>query len=105
VATSATIRRSEPLLTVPAITWPRPAAILDADGAPLTVVDVVGPARGGRILLGDVDEPTALLDYCFGHGCRRVMLSLGDAPVDGWLGTSWEGSRRSWWIEVPGSEG
>jgi hypothetical protein len=102
VATSATIRRSESLLAAPTITWPRTATILDADGARLTEVDVAGPARGGRILLGGVQEPAALLGYCFGHGCRQVMLGLDDGPVDGWLGTSWEGSRRRWWIEVDG---
>ena len=100
MATSATIRRSEPRLDAPAITWPRTHAILDADGAFLTDVDVVGPPRYGRILLGEVAEPAALLDYVFGHGCRDVMLDLGGAPVAGWLGTSWEGCRRSWWIEI-----
>lgn len=100
MATSATIRRSEPLLTAPAITWPRTAAILDVDGRLLTEVDVVAPPRDGRIMLGDVDEPAELLDYVFGRGERRAMLSLGDPPVDGWLGTSWEDSRRSWWIEL-----
>lgn len=84
------------------MTWPQTGAILDIDGRLLTEVDVAGPPRGGRIMLGDVDEPAALLGYVFGHGCRHVMLSLGNGPVDGWLGTSWEGSRRSWWLETDG---
>jgi hypothetical protein len=100
VATSATIRRSEPLPAAPTITWPRTAAILDVDGARLTDVDVVGPPRAGRILLGDAAESSALLDYVFGHGRRHVVLSFGDGALDGRLGTSWEGSRRSWWIEL-----
>jgi hypothetical protein len=100
VVTSATIRRSEPHPDAPAIIWPRTAAILDADGRLLTEVDAAGPPRGGRVFLNNVDKPAALLDYCFGHGCRRVMLSLGDAALDGWLGTRWEGSFRSWWLEV-----
>jgi hypothetical protein len=102
VATSATIRRSEPQLDASVLTWPRIAAILDADGALLTAANVTGPPRGGRVLLDDVAEPGALLDYVFGHSCRHVVLSLGDAPVEGCLGTSWEGCRRSWWLDVDG---
>jgi len=100
VATSATIRRSEPLPVAPAITWPRTVALLDADGAFLSDVDVPGPPWGGRLLLGDADEPAALLDYYFGHGGRQAMLSLDGAPMTGWLETCWGGSRRSWWIEL-----
>ena len=100
VATSATIRRSELHGDAAAVTWPRTGAILDEDGALLIKVDVVGPARHGRVLFGEVDEPAALLDYTFGHGCRDVMLCLDGAPVEGWLGTSWEGCRRTWWIEL-----
>ncbi len=100
MVTSATIRRSEPQAVAPTITWPLTVALLDSDGAYLTDVDVPGPPWGGRLLLGDVDEPAALLDYCFGYGGRQAMLSLDGAPVDGWLGTRWEGSHRSWWLDL-----
>ena len=100
MATSATIRRSEPQRVAPTITWPRTVALLDSDGAFLTDVDVPGPACGGRLLLGDVNEPSALLDYYFGHGGRQVMLSLDDAPIAGWLETCWGGSGRSWWLDL-----
>lgn len=100
MATSTTLRCSEPLLATSAITWPPTVAILDADGALLAEVDIAGPPRAGRILVGDASEPSALLDYVFGHGCHEVMLILDDGPVAGWLGTSWKGSRRRWWIDV-----
>ena len=100
MVTSATIRRSEPQAVAPTVTWPHTVAILDADGAYLTEADVSGPPRGGRLWFGDVDEPAALLDYCFGHGSRQVMLSLDGTPATGWLETRWEGHRRSWWLDL-----
>jgi hypothetical protein len=103
--TSATIRRTEPQPTAPAITWPRPAAILDADGAQLSEVEVLGPPRDGRLSFGDVHEPAALLDYYFGHGRRQLMLSFDGGTVEGWLETHWEGSHRSWWLELDECEG
>jgi hypothetical protein len=99
VVASATIQRSEPQTAAPGITWPTVVAILDSDGKHLTDVDVPGPPRGGRLLLGDVEEPAALLDYCFGYSDRQVMLVLRDVLIDGWLETRWEGGRRSWWLE------
>jgi hypothetical protein len=95
VVASATIQRSEPRTAAPGITWPTAVAILDSDGVHLTDVDVPGPPRSGRLLFGDIDEPAALLDYCFGHSDRQVMLFLHDVLVDGWLETRWEGGRRS----------
>lgn len=100
MATSAVLRRSEPLPDAAGIVWPRTVAILDADGAPLTDIDVVGPPRAGQIVLGEAVEPSALLNYVFGKGSRQVMLDLDDGPHAGWLGTSWADSRRNWWIEL-----
>ena len=100
---SALTRRSEPQPIAPAKTWPRAATVLDPDGAQLTDVDVLGPPRGGRVLFGDVWEPAALLDQYFGRGAQIVMLSLDDAVMVGRLGTCWECSHRSWWLDLDGS--
>src|SRR4051812_47798141 len=99
MATLAPIRRSPPHTTAQASTWPRTARILDADGAYLSDVDALGLPCDGRLLLGAVGEPAALLDQCFGRGDRQVMLDLEDAPLTGWLETRWEGGHRVWWIE------
>jgi hypothetical protein len=100
MARLAPIRRSPPYTTAPASTWPRTARILDADGAYLSDVDVPESPRDGRLLLGVLGEPAALLGQCFGRGDRQVMLDLGDAILEGWLGTRWEGGYRVWWIEL-----
>jgi hypothetical protein len=100
MATLAPIRRSLPHATAQASTWPRTARILDADGAYLSDVDVPAPPRDGRLLLGVVGEPAALLDQCFGRGDRQVMSDLGDVPLEAWLETRWEGGHRVWWIEL-----
>jgi hypothetical protein len=76
------------------------AAILDADGAPLSDVDVLGPPDSGRLWFGDVHEPAALLDYYFGQGGRQLMLCFDGGMVEGWLETHWEHSRRIWWLEL-----
>jgi hypothetical protein len=100
VVTSTTIRRSDPRPAPPTITWPRPASILDADGASLSEVEVLGPPHDGRLLFGEVHEPAALLDYYFGHGGRQTMLRFDCDTVEGWLETRWEGSQRQWWLEL-----
>lgn len=98
--TSPTLQRNDLRPVTPTITWPRAAAILDADGAPLSEVEVIGPPRDGRLLFGDVDEPAALLDYYFGSGGRQTMLRFEGETVEGWLETHWVGSTRTWWLEV-----
>jgi hypothetical protein len=74
--------------------------VRDVDGAYLSDALVSGTQQGSRLVLDDVVESSALLDYYFGHGGRQVMLSVDGAPADGWLETSWEGCRRSWWLEL-----
>jgi hypothetical protein len=100
VVTSATIRSSEPHPVASPIDWRQTATILDTDGARLTDCDVRGPPQGKRLLLGDVNEPAALLSYYFGHGGRKVLLSLGNDVIEGWLETRWEGNRRGWWLDL-----
>jgi len=100
MATSTLIRRSELQPTAPAKTWPYVATIIDPDGAQLTEVAVLGPPRTGRLLFGDVSEQSALLDQYFGRGAQDVVLYLDDARIVGRLGTCWECSHRSWWLEV-----
>jgi len=97
---SATIQRNKPRPTVSTITWPRAATILDTDGVLLSEVDVLGPPLDGRISFGDVHEPSALLDYFFGYGGRRPMLHIDGDIVEGRLHTNYEGSQRSWWLEL-----
>src|SRR6185295_10032459 len=82
------------------ITWPRAATILDIDGALLSEADVLGPPHDGCLSFGDVHEPAALLDYYFGHGGRQVMLRSDGGTVAGRLETRYEGSQRSWWLEL-----
>jgi hypothetical protein len=98
--TSATIRRSDLQTPAPSITWPRVAAILDADGAPLAEVGLLGPPHGGRLVFGEVSEPAALLDDYFGIGGRQTMLHFDGGAVWGWLETRWEGCHRRWWLEL-----
>ena len=100
--TSATIRRSEPQPGASVILCPCAAVILDADGAPLSGVDVLEPIEEGSLPFGAVEEPAALLDYCFGRGKRQIMLSFESGVVEGWLETRWEGGDRSWWLELGG---
>ena len=57
VVISTPIRRSEPRTMSPLRIWPHAATIVDADGAHLSDVDVLGPPQDGRILFGDVSEP------------------------------------------------
>ena len=78
---------------------PFEATLHDVDGISLTGVDVLGPARGGRLSFDDVNEPSALLDYYFGRGGRQIMLRLNDGTIEGWLETHWEGTHRSWWLQ------
>lgn len=98
--TSATIRRSDPQPATPTIIWPDVAVILDADGKPLSEVDMLGPPDDGRLRFADVAEPSALLDYYFGQGGRQTTLRISSGTVEGWLETRWEGSHRRWWIEL-----
>lgn len=105
MATSGLIRRSGPpaiasVSTSPVSIDPSVGALLDADGVLLTEVSTEGPLRGGRVPLGVVDEPAALLNYYFGLGRRGVLLSLEKVAMEGWLGTAWDGSHRNWWVEV-----
>lgn len=101
MVTSATIRRSEPQQQeASAIHWPCAADILDADGVPLSGVELLGPIQNRRLLLQDVEKPCALLAYCFGRGERQILVSFEDGVVEGWLATRWEGDRRSWWLEL-----
>jgi hypothetical protein len=100
MVTSAPIRHNEAQPTAVVQTWPRVEAILDADGQHLTDVGILGPPRGGRVELDDIGEPAALIDQYFGRGEQTVMLSLEDGRIVASLRTRWEGSRRSWWLEV-----
>ena len=100
MVTSATIRHSDPRPAPPTITWPRPAAILVPDGASLSEVVLLGSPHDGRLLFGEVNEPAALLDYYFGIGGRRITIHVDGCVVRGWLETRWEGSHRTWWLEL-----
>jgi hypothetical protein len=80
-------------------TWPRPADLLDSDGAFLTAVEVTGPPEDGIWPLGEAAEPSVLLTYIFGRGQHAVMLDLGVVQVTGWLATRWDGDHRGWWLE------
>jgi hypothetical protein len=97
---SATTRKSESHPVALAITWPCTAAIVDADGTPLSAVDVLGPPSGGRVSFGDIDEPAALLDFYFGRGGRQLVLRFDGDSLEGRLETHWEGSQRTWWFEL-----
>lgn len=100
MVTSEAIRSSEPRRAAPTITWPQTVTVRDVDGAYLSDALVSAVQQGGRLVLDDVVEPSALLDYYFGQGGRQIMLSLDGAPAEGWLETRWEGCRRSWWLEL-----
>jgi hypothetical protein len=100
VVTSATIRRSEPRQAAPVLRWPCAADVLDADGVPLSGVELLGPIEAGRLPLDAVDTPCALLAYCFGRGERQILVSFDGALVESRLATRWEGDHRSWWLEL-----
>jgi hypothetical protein len=76
------------------------ADVLDADGIPLSGVELLGPVVAGRLPLDAVDKPCALLAYCFGRGERQILVSFAGRLDEGWLATRWEGDRRSWWLEL-----
>ena len=97
---SATIRHLTPHPTVPTIIWPRLGLTLDTDGVLLSEVDVLGPPHDGRLSFAGVHEPSALLDYYFGYGERRLMLRIDDDTVEGRLETRYDGGQRSWWLEL-----
>ena len=84
----------------PLLLWPPSALLLDADGAALSDVGLLGPPRDDRVGLVEVEEPDALLGYYFGHGGRRVMLQLFERVVEGRLATRWAGIERDWWVEL-----
>ena len=84
----------------PPLVWPASATLLDADGAALCEVGLLGPPRADRVDLVDVEQPDALLGYYFGHGGRRVMLLLVEHLLGGTLATRWAGLERDWWVEL-----
>ena len=97
---ATTTARVAPEALAPAPAWPARAVLLDADGAALSAVGLLGPPRGDRLDLTDVEAPDAVLDYYFGHGGRQVMLQLVQRVVEGTLGTRWSGLDRDWWVEL-----
>ena len=100
MATTTIAPIAVPEYAPPPLPWPSSATLLDADGATLTDVGLLGPPRDNRVDLVDVVAPDALLGYYFGHGGRRVMLQLIERVLDGTLGTRWAGIDRDWWVEL-----
>jgi hypothetical protein len=96
----ATIRNPAPHPTAPTTIWPRLGVTLDTDGVLLSEVGVLGPPLDGRLSFADVHEPSALLDYYFGYGERRLMLRIDDDTVEGRLATCYDGGQRSWWLDL-----
>lgn len=76
------------------------AALLDHDGVTLARIEGFRVLDDGRLLLGHVDDPEALLGYYFGRGRRQIILSLVTTVVEGRLDTCWAGNGRRWWIEL-----
>jgi hypothetical protein len=76
------------------------ATLLDQDGVTLTGIQGFRVLDDGRLLLGHVDNPGALLTYLFGRGQHEVMFSLVTGAVQGRLETCWAGSGRRWWLEL-----
>ena len=76
------------------------ATLLDHDGVALTGIEGFRVLDDGRLLLGHVDDPSALLRYYFGRGSRQVILSGLTGVVEGRLDTSWAGNGRHWWLEL-----
>ncbi len=97
---SATIQHVTPHPTAVTTTWPRLGVTLDIDGVLLSEVDVLAPPLDGRLSFADVHEPSALLDYYFGYGERRLMLRIDDDTIEGRLETRYDGCQRSWWLEL-----
>ena len=97
---ATTTAQVAPEAVAPPTLWPTRAVLLDSDGAALSHVGLVGPPRGDRVDLTDVEAPDALIDYYFGHGGRQVMLQLVQRVVDGTFGTRWSGLDRDWWIDL-----
>jgi len=58
-------------------------------------------AEDGRtVAFTSVDDSGALLRYYFGWGGRRVTVAFGSARLTGWLRTRWDGTTRTWFLEV-----
>ena len=76
------------------------AALLDHDGVTLVRIEGFRVLDDGRLLLGHVDDPEALLGYYFGRGRRQIILSLVTTVIEGRLDTCWTGNGRCWWIEL-----
>jgi hypothetical protein len=100
MAISATDVTAGPRARRTAISSITRAPLLDADGAMLCQVALLGPPRDGCLILRDVDEPSVLLAYCFGRSQRDVMLDLADDVVEGHLETRWESGHRTWRIDL-----
>src|SRR6266542_1359778 len=73
---------------------------LAADGQWLTGALVHHEASAGTVELLAVDQPSALLNYVFGHGEHQVVLHLEGLSMQGYLNTSWHEHARCWWVEV-----
>ena len=74
--------------------------VLDGDGLTLCRAVVALVSDEGIVELSNVDAPEQLLSYYFGHGGRKVLLSLHDDLVEGWLETRWATIARRWWLEL-----
>ena len=76
------------------------ATLLAEDGVVLTGIEGFAVLDDGRLLLGHIDNPGALLRYYFGRGGRQIILSLATESIEGCLDTSWAGNGRRWWLEL-----
>ncbi|MFN8526953.1 MAG: hypothetical protein U0821_27930 [Chloroflexota bacterium] len=74
--------------------------LLDADGILLSTAACARAPSASYLVLWDVDDAEALLNYVFGRGEHEVIAELPDRRLVGSLETHWESNGRAWHVEL-----